>query len=124
MRAWPTRDPFESCEVLIGRGREGAVEALDPTQARNLNHERAEDRYELAPDDFMAADQQARERHMEIVGIWHSHPDHPAEPSATDLAQAWPSWSDVIVSVSCHGAEGLRSWRLKAGAFVEDEILP
>lgn len=90
----------------------------------NLNHERPHDRYDLDPAGFLAADREARSAGLEIVGIWHSHPDHPARPSATDLAGAWEGWSYVIVAVTADGAGELRSWRLEDGRFAEEPLDP
>ena len=114
--------PNETCGLLIGRPNGCVAEVVDLVQARNLNRERAHDRYELDPGDFMAADSAARRRGMEIVGIWHSHPDHPARPSATDRAGAWEGWSYLIVSVGREGVDELRSWHLDRGNFLEEEI--
>lgn len=114
--------PHETCGLLVGRQADGVVEVVDLVQARNLNQQRAEDRYELDPGDFIAADQTAREQGLEIVGIWHSHPDHPAEPSATDLASAWEGWSYLIASISRDSMDDLRAWRLHAGEFLEEPI--
>ena len=115
--------PEETCGVLFGRQSADTVEVLDLRQARNLNRERANDRYQLDPADFLAADQSARERGQQIVGIWHSHPDHPARPSATDRAGAWAGWSYLIVSVTPDGVTELRSWRLNDTDFVEELLL-
>jgi proteasome lid subunit RPN8/RPN11 len=59
---------------------------------------------------------------LEIIGIWHSHPDHPARPSETDRAAAWEGWSYLIASVTKHGVADLRSWRLQGKDFVEENI--
>ena len=114
--------PHETCGLLLGvrRGDERVVSQVH--RARNLNVERAQDRYELDPEDFLAADREARAAGLDIVGIWHSHPDHPARPSATDRDGAWPEWSYIIVSVSREGVEEVRSWRLNRGDFEEEAI--
>ena len=114
--------PHETCGLLLGVRTGDAVEVRELVQARNLNRVRAQDRYELDPDDFLAADALARTQGIEIVGIWHSHPDHPACPSATDRDGAWAGWSYVIVSVGAEGAQELRSWRLNGDQFVEEAI--
>ena len=114
--------PNETCGLLLGHATGERVEVKETAIARNLNVERAADRYELDPADFVAADARARAAGMEIVGIWHSHPDHPAQPSPTDLTAAWEGWSYVILSVSRAGLEDLRSWRLDGGRFVEEEV--
>ncbi len=114
--------PQESCGVLLGVRRGDQHVASRVRRACNLNVERAEDRYELDPDDFLSADREARAAGLDIVGIWHSHPDHPARPSATDRDGAWPGWSYLIVSVSREGVGEIRSWRLNGGDFEEEEI--
>jgi proteasome lid subunit RPN8/RPN11 len=116
--------PFETCGVLVGRQTNGQIEVVRAEPARNLNTERAHDRYDLDPGDFLAADERARADGFEIVGIWHSHPDHPARPSETDRAAAWEGWSYMIVSVSRNGIADLRSWRLQSEHFVEEHIKP
>ena len=114
--------PNETCGVLIGRCGDEETEVEEVIAARNLNLERARDRYELDPAALLAADEAARSRGLEIIGIWHSHPDHPAVPSETDRAQAWRGWSYIIVSVASGGVEDLRSWRLNGADFVEERI--
>jgi proteasome lid subunit RPN8/RPN11 len=114
--------PCETCGLLLGVRTGNAVEVKEVVQARNLNRERTRDRYELDPEDFLAADARARRLGIEIVGIWHSHPDHPACPSATDRTGAWAGWSYVIVSVGADGVQAYRSWRLNDDQFVEEGI--
>src|SRR3990172_8519045 len=114
--------PNETCGLLLGTRARDEHAVIQVRQGRNINVGRARDRYELDPDDFLAADRAAREAGLEIVGIWHTHPDHPACPSATYRAGAWPEWSYVIVSVGRAGVEELRSWRLNGGDFDEEVI--
>jgi proteasome lid subunit RPN8/RPN11 len=114
--------PCETCGLLLGDRAGGTVTVREVVQARNLNHERARDRYELDPDDFLAADARAFRQGIEIVGIWHSHPDHPARPSVTDRDAAWHGWSYIIVSVGADGIRELRSWRLNGDRFLEEAI--
>lgn len=114
--------PCEACGVLVGGQANGEVRVEQVFQARNLNTERAHDRYVLDPDDLMSADLAAREANLEIVGFWHTHPDHPARPSETDREAAWEGYSYVILSVSRAGVEDLRSWRLNGAGFAEEEV--
>ncbi len=114
--------PDETCGLLLGRSTAHGVDVLELVQGRNLNRERARDRFELDPDALLAADNRAREQNWEIVGIWHSHPDHPARPSETDRARAWDGWSYVIVSVDRGRVADLRSWRLLHGDFIEEVV--
>jgi proteasome lid subunit RPN8/RPN11 len=125
LAAWACEGyPHEACGVLLGRSRGEAVEVTGATRARNMNRERAHDRFELDPRDFLAADLAARAEGREIVGIWHSHPDHPAEPSETDRLAAWSGWSYLIVEVAARGAGAMRSWRLVGDRFVEEPLQP
>jgi len=114
--------PYESCGLLLGTriGVENVVARV--RQARNINLDRRQDRYEIHPEDFLDADREAREAGLDIVGVWHSHPDHPARPSETDRAAAWPEWSYVIVAVGPAGVKEIRCWRLNSEDFEEEVI--
>jgi len=114
--------PFEACGVMVGRAEAEKVIVEGIFHARNLNVERARDRFLLDPKDFMAADRAAREKGLDIVGIWHSHPDHPARPSITDLEAAWEGYSYLIIATNVCGANDFRSWRLRDGRFVEETL--
>jgi Predicted metal-dependent protease of the PAD1/JAB1 superfamily len=116
--------PYETCGLLIGHQSGGNVEVIKIAQVRNLNTERAHDRYELDSEAFIAVDTLARQESLEVIGVWHSHPDHPAVPSETDRAAAWEGWSYVIVSVSQTGIADMRSWRLNGERFQEEVIKP
>lgn len=115
--------PQESCGLLIGerRGEEKVVHRV--THARNLNTTRAADRYELDPQDYLAAEDAARAQHMDVLGVWHTHPDHPAQPSETDRAAAWPEFSYVILEVRNDGVRTLRCWRLNQRQTFDEEAI-
>jgi len=115
--------PEEVCGLLLGTRNSTEHVVLAVREARNLNQERAKDRYELDPEDFLAADRDARAAGMDIIGVWHSHPDHPAKPSLTDLANAWPRWSYVIVAVGPEGVRDICSWELHSSDFQEEVIM-
>lgn len=135
LRAWSLAAlPEEACGLLLGRQAPAAsagparTEVLEAVLARNLAAERRADLYEVHPEDFLAADRRAAALGLEIVGVWHSHPDSPGRPSATDLERAWPGWSYVIVGWAAAGARELRSWRLterpgQAPEFAEERLL-
>jgi proteasome lid subunit RPN8/RPN11 len=111
--------PDEGCGVLIGRFAGGRVEVVEATSGTNLNIERSHDRYVLDPDDVVRADRDARVRHLDVVGFWHSHPDHPAQPSQFDTDHAWVDYVYVIVNTTANGAGDLNGFTLRdeGGAF-------
>ncbi len=115
--------PYEACGLLLGQvvGELVAVETV--LHARNLDFGRQRNRYLLDPADFLAADRVARAAGLEIVGIWHTHPDAPPCPSATDLDDAWEGYSYLIVGVTALGTTEIRSWRLENGRFVEQSLV-
>ena len=114
--------PKEVCGLLVGRVEEARVIIDRVVEAPNLNQERARDRYELDPQAFLTTDREAREAGLEILGIWHSHPDAPAMPSLTDLERAWEGYSYLIISVSGQGKTEARSWRVEGGVFLEEPL--
>ena len=117
------RYPHEACGLLLGR-RSGAITVVTHVlEARNLATTRPHERYDLDPSDHFAAEELARALGLDVVGIWHSHPDRPAFPSELDRTQAWKGWSYAIVSVSAGAAREVRSWRLAGERFVEELVL-
>jgi proteasome lid subunit RPN8/RPN11 len=104
--------PDEGCGVLIGRFAGQRVEVVDATSGTNLNTDRSRDRYLLDPADIVRADGDARERHLDVVGFWHSHPDHPARPSQFDTDHAWMDYVYVIVNTTADGAGDLNGFTL------------
>jgi proteasome lid subunit RPN8/RPN11 len=100
--------PNECCGALIANG-DTIVEAF---RLPNTTVEGARRRFMIGPDDYRMAEKRARERSGTLAGFYHSHPDHPARPSATDLAQAWPNLTYIIVAVREGTPEDLKFWRL------------
>lgn len=92
--------PHESCGVLLGRAEEGANVVVDTVRAANIRTDSAHNRYQIAPQELIRIQRTARQQGLDIVGFYHSHPDHPAQWSKTDLAEAhWFGCSYVITSV-------------------------
>ena len=100
--------PNECCGALIATG-DTIIEAF---RLPNTTVEGARRRFMIGPDDYRMAEKRARERSGTLAGFYHSHPDHPARPSATDLAQAWPNLTYIIVAVREGTPEDLKFWRL------------
>jgi proteasome lid subunit RPN8/RPN11 len=87
--------PHECCGALVGRaGRVEAAVALP-----NTTDEGPRRRFLVRPSDYRLAEQQAGELGGELLGFYHSHPDHPARPSQFDLDHAWPTFAYIIVAV-------------------------
>ena len=114
--------PDEGCGVLIGRFAGLRAEVLEATSGVNLNTERARDRYLLDPADIVRADRDARERGLDVVGYWHSHPDHPARPSQFDTDHAWLDYVYVIVTTTVLGAEDLNGFTLREEGGPFDQL--
>jgi proteasome lid subunit RPN8/RPN11 len=70
-------------------------------------------RYVISPGQFLRAEKEARAAGLDVLGFYHSHPDHPAQPSAFDLEHAWPWYSYLIASVEKGRVADVRSWRLR-----------
>lgn len=115
--------PDETCGLLLGRSEARQCTVLGQRAVRNAVQERANDRFEIAPLDYLAAETAAAADGMALVGVWHSHPDHPAFPSEIDREMAWPDWSYVIVAVNERGVVDMRSWRLSGKRFFEEEVV-
>ena len=104
--------PHECCGALLGADREGGREVLDLFPLVNRREDSPRNRFSITPDDFRAAEHTARGRSLDLVGWYHSHPDHPALPSEYDREHAWPWYSYVIVSVVGRELKQMLSWRL------------
>lgn len=92
--------PHECCGVLLGRSADGVNNVEDAVRAGNTRTDSAHNRYNIAPQELIRIQRQARERGLDIVGFYHSHPDHPAQWSQTDFAEAhWLGCSYVITAV-------------------------
>jgi proteasome lid subunit RPN8/RPN11 len=106
--------PHECCGLLIGSlgGSGKTVDEIFPiSNAREESAKR--NRFLIAPEELMRGEKHARLAGRDVVGFYHSHPDHPAVPSQFDLDHAWPVYSYVIVSVMAGRAENLLSWELR-----------
>jgi proteasome lid subunit RPN8/RPN11 len=105
--------PEECSGVMVGINSGGMKVVVDVWRAENTHEEERSRRFLIDPLVYMKFEEQADERDLEILGVYHSHPDHPAEPSEYDRNHAWPGWSYVIASVSKDNVEDMRSWLLK-----------
>jgi proteasome lid subunit RPN8/RPN11 len=89
--------PDEICGVMLGPQAERVV--TEVRRARNIIVERSRDRYEIDPRDHIRIQREADATGLDIVGYYHSHPDHPAQASRFDTERAWAGYVYVIVSI-------------------------
>ena len=93
--------PYEGCGVMLGVDDK----VMTIYKGTNIRQDRKEDRFLLDPSDINEAEKLARQKSMDVLGFYHSHPDHPAMPSSTDLEDAWEGYYYLIASVN-HGEIG------------------
>jgi len=118
--------PYECCGVLVGQiGDDGMKEVQAIVRCQNQRSDSLRNRYGIDPRELVRIQREARECDQDIVGFYHSHPDHPARWSQTDLAEAhWTSCSYVITSVMNGVATETNSFNLAGegdGKRLEDE---
>jgi proteasome lid subunit RPN8/RPN11 len=101
--------PHECCGALVGR--DDAVTAI--VALPNTTEEGPRRRFMVQPSDYQLAERRARELGGDLLGFYHSHPDHPARPSQYDLDHAWPTFAYIIVAVASGVAEAMTVWYLK-----------
>jgi proteasome lid subunit RPN8/RPN11 len=130
--------PYECCGALLGTDHDGL--ANDPNrESRKVSREvlslfplvnRRDDsprnRFAVTADDVREAEKAASAQGLEVIGWYHSHPDHPAKPSDFDRDHAWPWYSYIIVSVHTGVPQDMTSWRLKddRSGYLEEKISP
>ncbi len=128
IRAHGERDyPFECCGLLIGRFENGRKIVSETYAISNAREEEAKrNRFLIRPDELMRGEKYARQKALEVIGFYHSHPDDRAVPSKYDLDHAWPSYSYIVVAVEKGRAADLRSWEMESdrSQFNEEEITP
>lgn len=115
--------PEECCGIMLGQMANDGKTLIEVRQTENAwtteansypdaELMTAESRYAIAPAVLLQAQRQARDHSFEIIGIYHSHPDHPAVPSEVDREYAWQQYSYIIVSVQKGKACDLLCWNL------------
>ncbi len=109
--------PHECCGALLGHdsqieSSEVVREVLDLFPLVNRRDDSPHNRFSVTAEDVLEADRAAQQQGLEVIGWYHSHPDHPARPSQYDRDHAWPWYSYVIVSVQNGSPQDMTSWRL------------
>jgi proteasome lid subunit RPN8/RPN11 len=108
------RYPEEACGVLLGVAGADAVDVREAVACENAALADREHRFTIAPERFLAIERDARARDLDVVGFFHSHPDHDPTPSPTDLERAWPYYVYVIARSGRDGIGALSAHRLGA----------
>jgi proteasome lid subunit RPN8/RPN11 len=119
--------PDECCGAMLGRPSGGDTPVSTAVPLENAYHGSQKDRYEIRPDDLLAVDRQARREGLELIGIYHSHPDCDAYFSATDLKNSCPWYSFVVVSIRegrFHHAKSFRPNADQTAAEPEELLYP
>jgi proteasome lid subunit RPN8/RPN11 len=106
--------PYECCGALLGRFDDDGTKAVTRVaRCGNTREDSPQNRYNIDPKELIRVQREGRERGEEIVGFYHSHPDHPARWSSTDLAEAhWFGCSYVITGVEKGKAAATNSFEL------------
>ena len=120
--------PSECCGMLLGKADGDEKQVTEVVPLRNLRHDpgRAQEllpledpsreternRFLIDPLEQLRAEKDARKRGLDVVGYYHSHPDHPARPSVYDRDHAWPWYSYVIIEIDGGAPKDLTSWVL------------
>ena len=112
--------PHECCGALVGSTGQVEMAVTLP----NTTEEGPRRRFLVRPSDYRLAEQRAGELGGDLLGFYHSHPDHPARPSQFDLDHAWPTFAYVIVAVEAGNAQDMTFWYLKEDrtSFEEGEL--
>ena len=131
--------PYECCGALLGRDQSPAAgselsavgekisrEILSLFPLVNRRDDSPRNRFSVTAGDVREAEKAASAQGLEVIGWYHSHPDHPARPSDYDRDHAWPWYSYIIVSVHTGVPQDMTSWRLKddRSGFLEEMIAP
>lgn len=112
--------PNECCGFFYGL--EGEVRQVRIVrEVENAKEGDQRRRFQIDPKDYRKAEKYAIEHDLDLLGVYHSHPDHPAEPSEHDRSVAMPWFSYVIISVQDGEARNARSWRLNDERTFEQE---
>ena len=118
--------PNECCGFLLGN-IENDMRVVVKTKpvVNSREQENRYNRYHIPPEEYMRVEGRAKDEGLQVLGIYHSHPDAEARPSQYDLDHSWPFYSYIIVSVKSKNSKEMTSWRLRddRSAFDEEEII-
>ena|SRR5512146_2961666 len=121
--------PGECCGVLLGTMDDATRTVAQAVRCTNTRQDRAGDRYHIDPAELVRVQREGRQRGLDIVGFYHSHPDHPAQWSQTDLAEAhWIGCSYMITKIENGRATDTNSFELagdmeESKRFVDEKVV-
>ena len=115
--------PDECCGFFYGTENDEDRNVSEISIVNNIDEGNKKIRFSISSKDYMLAERKAEELQLQLLGVFHSHPDHPAIASETDRQSAMPFFSYIILSVSKDAVHDTRSWRLNEDRkFEEEEI--
>ena len=116
--------PDECCGFMYGtESADGLREVTEVQRVNNAKEGDKKRRFEISPKDYLRAEDHAYNTGKQLLGIYHSHPNHPSIASETDRLSAQPYFSYVIVSVQNGTADSIQSWRLNEDFQFEEESI-
>lgn len=115
--------PEECCGALLGR-KEGRAQVTRIERIENARGSERVRRYEVSPQDYLRLERLAGENGLDLLGFYHSHPDHPAAPSAYDREHAFPFFHYLVCAVSAGQPGEITAWMLSEdrGEFEREPI--
>jgi proteasome lid subunit RPN8/RPN11 len=117
--------PDECCGIILGKATDAGLEVAALIRAGNTRTDSAHNRYHIAPEELIKAQREARKQGLDIIGFYHSHPDHPAQWSVTDFNEAhWFGCAYVITAIEgdkTTGQSKLTNSFLLTGTTEEDK---
>ncbi len=106
--------PYECCGFLLGETTESGRRIVSTMPAQNAREPEAQHhRFLIKPEVFLRMERFARERNLDVIGFYHSHPNGAAQPSQYDAEHSWPWYIYIIVAVEDGEAKDLRAWSLE-----------
>jgi proteasome lid subunit RPN8/RPN11 len=117
--------PEECCGFLLGTASGPEKNVHDLLEFENSSEQNRTRRFIIKPEEYRNAESLAREKGLDVLGLYHSHPDHPARPSQFDLEHALPWWSYVIIGVDRGQPSTIASWLLHEDrlGFGEEQLV-
>ena len=116
--------PHEVCGALLGRDDGDARNVINVIPLSNQREDSPRNRFEITAEEVRRAETAAAEQKLDLIGWYHSHPDHPARPSDFDREHAWPWYSYIILRVAERDPAEMTSWRLRddRSGYAEEAI--